>query len=88
MFDTNGEMVKAPLSDRLISISGEQLRRVPEIVAVAGGRTKADAIRVVLRAGFVTTQITNASVAGDLLSGISPHVAESTQTLSEAGLEN
>jgi DNA-binding transcriptional regulator LsrR (DeoR family) len=34
---------------------------------VAGGLDKANAIGVVLRAGFVTTLITNASVAQELL---------------------
>jgi DNA-binding transcriptional regulator LsrR (DeoR family) len=42
----------------MIGITGEQLRRVPEVVAVAGG-DKADAVGVALRAGFVTTLITN-----------------------------
>jgi DNA-binding transcriptional regulator LsrR (DeoR family) len=47
----------------MIGISGDQLRRIPEVVAVAGGVDKANAVGVVLRAGFVTTLITNASVA-------------------------
>jgi DNA-binding transcriptional regulator LsrR (DeoR family) len=51
----------------MIGITGEQLRRIPEVVAVAGGVDKAKAVGVVLRAGFVTTLITNASVAQQLL---------------------
>jgi DNA-binding transcriptional regulator LsrR (DeoR family) len=51
----------------MIGITGEQLRRIPEVVAVAGGVDKADAVGVVLRTGFVTTLITNASVAQQLL---------------------
>ena len=55
------------LSQRMGGITGEQLRRIPEVVAVAGGVDKAEAVGVVLRAGFVTTLITNASVAQQLL---------------------
>jgi len=62
-----GEILTPPLSRRMIGITGEQLRRIPEVVAVAGGVDKADAVGVVLRAGFVTTLITNAPVARHLL---------------------
>ena len=63
----SGEILTPALSQRMIGITGEQLRRIPEVVAVAGGVDKADAVGVVVRAGFVTTLITNASVAEQLL---------------------
>jgi DNA-binding transcriptional regulator LsrR (DeoR family) len=63
----SGEVLTTPLSRRMIGITGEQLRRIPEVVAVAGGVDKAEAVGVVLRAGFVTTLITNATVAHQLL---------------------
>jgi DNA-binding transcriptional regulator LsrR (DeoR family) len=67
LLSRSGEILTPPLSQRMIGITGEQLRRIPEVVAVAGGEDKADAVGVVLRAGFVTTLITNASVAQKLL---------------------
>jgi DNA-binding transcriptional regulator LsrR (DeoR family) len=67
LLSRSGEILTPPLSQRMIGITGEQLRRIPEVVAVAGGVDKADAVGVVLRAGFVTTLITNASVAQQLL---------------------
>ena len=67
MLTETGDIVPTPLSERMISISGEQLRRIPEVIAVAGGRDKADAVHVALRAGIITTLITNSSVARALL---------------------
>ena len=67
LLSRSGEIVTPPLSQRMIGVTGEQLRRIPEVVAVAGGVDKADAVGVVLRTGFVTTLITNASVAQQLL---------------------
>jgi DNA-binding transcriptional regulator LsrR (DeoR family) len=67
MFAADGDEVRGPLNDRIINISGEQLRRIPEVVAVAGGRIKAEAIAVVLRAGFITTLVTNSTAAHHLL---------------------
>jgi Putative sugar-binding domain len=42
-FSRSGEVLTPPLSQRMIGITGEQLRRIPEVVAVAGGADKADA---------------------------------------------
>jgi DNA-binding transcriptional regulator LsrR (DeoR family) len=67
LLSRSGKILTPPLSRRLIGITGDQLRRIPEVVAVAGGVDKADTIGVVLRAGFVTTLTTNASVAQQLL---------------------
>ncbi len=69
----DGDILTAPLCERMIGITGEQLRRIPEVIAVGGGTDKAGAIGVVVRAGFVTTLITNASVAQRLLAaGLRP----------------
>jgi DNA-binding transcriptional regulator LsrR (DeoR family) len=65
--DETGAPMRTPLSQRLISIPPEQLRAVPEIIAVAHGVAKADAIRAAVRGGFVTTLVTHASLAAELL---------------------
>ena len=67
MLTGDSDILIAPICQRMIGITGEQLRRIPEVVAVAGGTEKTEAISVVLRAGFVTTLITNSSVAQQLL---------------------
>jgi DNA-binding transcriptional regulator LsrR (DeoR family) len=67
--DENGVAMHTPLSRRLISIPPEQLRSVPEIIAVAYGAPKAGAVRAAVRGGFVTTLVTHASLAAELLPG-------------------
>jgi len=67
-----GEEVPTDLRDRIIAITGDQLRKVPEIIAVAGGATKAEAIGAVLRGGFATTLITDVAVARRLIAA-APH---------------
>lgn len=62
-----GEIYTPALSRRMIGVSGEQLLRIPEKIAVAGGVEKAEAIRVAIRAGMVTTLVTNRTVADRLL---------------------
>ena len=68
LFDADGTRLPA-LDSRTIAIPFDQLCRVPEIVVVAGGAEKHAALRAVLRAGFVTTLITDRASALSLLSG-------------------
>lgn len=63
----DGTIVTTALNDRMIGITGEQLSSIPEVIVVAGGAVKAKAVRIALRTGFVTTLVTNATVAGQLL---------------------
>lgn len=63
----DGAIVTTALNDRMIGITGEQLSSIPEVIVVAGGAVKAKAVRIALRTGFVTTLVTNATVAGQLL---------------------
>ena len=50
-----------------MAITLEQLRAVPEVVAVAGGTGKAEAIRAVLRTGVVSSLVTDVATARVLL---------------------
>jgi DNA-binding transcriptional regulator LsrR (DeoR family) len=67
LLDDDGRPVAPELATRSITISADQLRRVPEVIAVAGGATKARAVRAVMAAGFVTSLVTNATAARILL---------------------
>jgi DNA-binding transcriptional regulator LsrR (DeoR family) len=60
----------APIADGLrgvIGIALEQLRRVPQVIAVAGGADKAEAILGAARGGFVDTLITDEAAARAIL---------------------
>ena len=69
-----GSEVPTDLRDRIIAITGDKLRKIPEIVVVAGGAIKAGAIGSVLRGGFATTLVTDVAVARHLLEA-EPHPA-------------
>ncbi len=55
------------LADQLLAISSEQLRDVGEVVAVAGGPSKAAAVKSALASGLISSLVTDESVAKTLL---------------------
>ena len=65
--DSEGNVLTTALSERIVGIGPEQLRAVPEIVAIAYGTPKARAVRAAVRGGFVTSLITHGSLARELL---------------------
>jgi len=67
LVDKHGRIVRAPVSDRLIAIDAEQLRRVPHVIAVAGGIRKHHAILAALQTGLVHSLVTDSSTAYFLL---------------------
>jgi DNA-binding transcriptional regulator LsrR (DeoR family) len=67
LFDAQGRRVGRDLGERCITVTAEQLRRIPEVVAIAGGARKGAAIDAVLRSGLVTSLVTDTSAADYLL---------------------
>jgi DNA-binding transcriptional regulator LsrR (DeoR family) len=65
--DGDGNPVATPLTDRLIGIDASQLRAVPDIIAVAYGTAKVDAVHAGIRGGFITSLVTHAAMASALL---------------------
>jgi DNA-binding transcriptional regulator LsrR (DeoR family) len=65
--DSEGNVLTTALSERIIGITAEELRIVPEIIAIAYGNPKAQAVRAAVRGGFVTSLITHGSLARELL---------------------
>jgi DNA-binding transcriptional regulator LsrR (DeoR family) len=65
-FDVRGAPVRSSLDKRILGITTSQLRRVPRVVAIAGGRNKVDAIAAALGGGFVKVLITDQSTAAAL----------------------
>jgi DNA-binding transcriptional regulator LsrR (DeoR family) len=68
LIDRNGRSIRTPFDDRRVTISGTQLRAVPEVIAVAGGIEKVEAIHAALLGGWVSTLVTDADVAEALSS--------------------
>lgn len=66
LFDGEGRPLDA-LSDRVIGVSAEQLRRTPEVVALAYSDTKAAAVRSILSSGLVSSLVTHDSLARAVL---------------------
>jgi DNA-binding transcriptional regulator LsrR (DeoR family) len=66
-FDIDGRPVNV-LEDRTIAVTWEELRAIPSVVAIAGGRDKAQAILGALRSGCIDVLITDELTAGRLMS--------------------
>ena len=67
VLDREGHTVRG-LEDHTLSILDDQLRRIPEVVAVAGGWRKTDAVLAALRAGLVTSLVTDVELARRIIS--------------------
>ncbi len=61
--DAEGRAVHPELVDRMVTIGSEQLRRVPERVALATGAAKVAAVHAFLAGGWATTLVTDRSLA-------------------------
>ncbi|RSS60658.1 transcriptional regulator [Streptomyces sp. WAC07061] len=72
LFDREGRRVGRDLGERCITVEADRLRRIPEVVAIAGGLRKASAIGAVLRSGLVTSLVTDTAVADYLLTESEP----------------
>jgi DNA-binding transcriptional regulator LsrR (DeoR family) len=66
-FDEYGKPVKGPLSNRVVSMSLEQLTRANRAIAVAGGRRKYKAILGALRGKWINVLVTDRRTAERLL---------------------
>lgn len=66
-FDVRGDPVTVALSERLITISWAQLCAIPEVVAIAFGSAKAQAVQAAVRGGLVTSLVIDGDLAAALL---------------------
>ena len=65
----DGRPVENPLTERLIGVSAEQMRAIPEVIVIAYGAAKVPAAQAVLRSGLVSGLVTHAPFAQALLDG-------------------
>jgi DNA-binding transcriptional regulator LsrR (DeoR family) len=63
----DGTPIDTDINRRTVAITAEQLRRIPEVIAVAGGGSKARAIYAVLRGRLATSVVTDTHAARRLL---------------------
>ncbi|NLE45507.1 MAG: sugar-binding transcriptional regulator [Chloroflexi bacterium] len=66
-FDVNGKPLETDLNRRLVGIELESLRRIPQVVGVAGGEIKAAAILGALRGGHLHVLVTDDAAARRVL---------------------
>ncbi|WP_416197294.1 MAG: DNA-binding transcriptional regulator LsrR, DeoR family [Sporanaerobacter sp.] len=66
-FDKNGQDIKNIFSDRTVALNLEQLRKIPTIVAVAGGDKKIKAIHGALKGRLMDVLVTDEVVARSIL---------------------
>lgn len=66
-FDARGALVDSELEERVIGISGTQLRAIPRTIGIAGGARKVDAIRAAALGGWIDVLITDVDTARRLV---------------------
>ena len=67
-YDVNGNEVAISLAERLIGITLDDIKKCREVICVAYGESKSDAILGALRGGFLNTLITDENCASRILS--------------------
>lgn len=65
--DSAGHPVGTDLPERMICPSADQLRAIPEVLAIAYNRVRSPAVKAAVRGGLVDSLITHASLARTLL---------------------
>jgi DNA-binding transcriptional regulator LsrR (DeoR family) len=65
--DADGEPVKTELAERMIGINHEQMRAIPELIAIPYGIAKAPAVSAALRSGLIGGIVTHTTLARVLL---------------------
>ena len=65
--DGEGNPVTTPLTDRVIGIAAAEMQAVPEVIAVAYGTAKVDAVHAGIRGGFIKSVVTHTAMARGLL---------------------
>ena len=67
LIDTRGDPVDTNLPERMICPSADQLRAVPEVIAIAYNAVRSPVVGAAVRGGLVDSLVTHASMARSLL---------------------
>jgi DNA-binding transcriptional regulator LsrR (DeoR family) len=65
--DRHGQAMQMPLGQRTIGISGNELKAIPEVIAIAYGREKLSAVRTAIAGGFIHTLVVSTNFARALI---------------------
>jgi DNA-binding transcriptional regulator LsrR (DeoR family) len=65
--DSDGEPVKTEMAERMIGINHEQMRAIPELIAIPYGVAKAPAVLAALRSGLIGGLVTHTALAQQVL---------------------
>ena len=65
--DKDGNLIPSPIEDKLISTPLDKLKAMPNVIGLATGQEKIEAIRAVLRGGYLDILITDEATANQLL---------------------
>ena len=67
LFDSEGRHIAGPHDARLVGISLEEIRAVPDRICIAGGPDKIEAVAATLRGGYATLLVTDEATARGIL---------------------
>lgn len=66
-YDIQGKLLDVEVNQRVIGIGIDTLREIPEVIAVAGSKEKAEAILGALRGGYINSLITDEQAAREII---------------------
>ncbi len=67
LFDKDGQLVRTPLSESLVGISGAQLQGFETVLGVVAGASKGEAVEGALRGGLINQLVVDLDLAQDLI---------------------
>ncbi len=67
LFDARGTAIDSPVEDRVLGATLNQYRKIPEVIAIAYGELRADAVRAVLRGRVLNSLVCDDALARALL---------------------
>lgn len=67
LLDASGTPMTTDLTQRMIGITAEQMRAVPEVIGIVYGTTKAHAVLAAVRGGLVDSLVTHSTLAAELI---------------------
>ncbi len=68
-FNSSGDFIDHPINDRIIGISSMDIKKIPRVIAIAGGLEKYKAIHGALESGLIDVLITDYKTGIKLLEG-------------------
>jgi DNA-binding transcriptional regulator LsrR (DeoR family) len=67
LVDADGNPVRSELTERMIGITADQMRAVPEVIAIVYGGAKVRAVLAAVRGGMVNSLVTHSTLAESLI---------------------